>query len=247
MNFMKFSKLKRSFTLAEVLITLGIIGIVAAMTMPSLIQNTNDKQTVSRLKKVYSSLSQAYIMLTAEYGDPTNWGIVVANGGNADTPTEEGTKSSVNLANLFAKYMRTIKNCGAGKGCFSSGSTVDNRQDIGKIMLNDGTSLGFAGLNGECTNNRGNTKHLSSVCAWIIVDTNGNRRPNQYGVDIFEFSLTKYGIIPYGTPEDTTWSFETTCFKSGKYNGCTAWVLYNENLDYRKCSDLGWKTKTKCK
>lgn len=247
MNFIKPAKLKCGFTLAEILITSGIIGIVAAMTMPSLIQNKSDKDTVSRLKKVYSSLSQAYFMLSAKYGDPTNWGIVSANGGTPGVPTEEGKKSSVNLANLFAIYMRTVKNCGVSKGCFSPGSNVDTRQDVGKIVLNDGTALGFAGLSGECTNNRGNTKHLASVCAWIIVDTNGNRRPNQYGVDIFEFALTKYGIIPYGTPEDTACPFETTCFKSNKYNGCTAWVLYNENLDYRKCSGLGWKTKTKCK
>lgn len=238
---------KYGFTLSEVLITLGIIGIVAAVTMPSLIQNKNDKETVNRLKKVYSSLSQAYLMLNAEYGDPTNWGITHANGGTPEIPTEEGTKGSINLANLFARYMRTVKNCGADKGCFSPDSRVDNRRDVGKIMLNDGTALGFAGLSGECTFNRGNTKHLSSVCAWIIVDTNGSRRPNQYGVDIFEFSLTKYGIIPYGTPEDTAYPFETSCFKHNSSNGCTAWVLYNENLDYRKCSDLGWKTKTKCK
>ncbi len=239
---------KYGFTLSEVLITLGIIGIVAAVTMPSLIQNKNDKETVNRLKKVYSSLSQAYLMLSAEYGDPTNWGIIFANGGTPDIPTEEGTKSSVNLANLFAKHMNIIKNCGAEEGCFSPDSSVYKRRDVGKILLNDGTALGFAGLNGECTKNRGNTKHLSAVCAWIIVDTNGSRRPNQYGVDIFEFSLTKYGIIPYGTPEDTAFPFETSCFQhNNSNNGCTAWVLYNENLDYRKCSDLGWKTKTKCK
>lgn len=41
-----------AFTLAEVLITLGIIGVVAAMTMPSLIQNTKEKEAISKLKKI---------------------------------------------------------------------------------------------------------------------------------------------------------------------------------------------------
>ena len=55
-----------AFTLAEVLITLGIIGVVAAMTMPVLIQNHQEKVTVTRLKKAYSILSQAYMSSSAE-------------------------------------------------------------------------------------------------------------------------------------------------------------------------------------
>lgn len=47
-----FSLKKAAFTLAEVLITLGIIGVVAAMTMPSLIQNYQEKATVTKLKNV---------------------------------------------------------------------------------------------------------------------------------------------------------------------------------------------------
>ncbi len=49
------------FTLAEVLITLGIIGVVAALTMPSVINNYKEKETIAKLKKTYSVLSQAYI------------------------------------------------------------------------------------------------------------------------------------------------------------------------------------------
>ena len=233
------------------MITLGIIGIVASLTLPSLIQDKQDKETVSRLKKAYSSLSQAYLMLLNEYGDPTNWGIVMANtGGSNPTTTPEGTAGSIKLANMFAKYMNTIKICGSDKGCFATSSTVNSRVDFGKILLNDGTALAFAGLSGDCSTNRGNTKNLSSVCAWIVVDVNGSRRPNVYGIDIFEFSLTKYGIIPYGTPEDEATSFKGACknFRSDiNNNGCTAWVLYNENLDYLKCSDLEWGKKIKCK
>ena len=50
---------KIAFTLAEVLITLGIIGVVAAMTMPALIGNYQKKQTVSALQKAYTTLAQA--------------------------------------------------------------------------------------------------------------------------------------------------------------------------------------------
>ena len=59
------------FTLAEVLITLGIIGVVVALTLPALIANHREKETVVRLKKAYSTLSNAYTEVLNDYGDPT--------------------------------------------------------------------------------------------------------------------------------------------------------------------------------
>ncbi|MCM1339514.1 MAG: type II secretion system GspH family protein [Muribaculaceae bacterium] len=58
---------KRAFTLAETLITLGIIGIVAAMTVPVLISNTNGAKYRSQLKKTYSTLNQAGLLAQAQY------------------------------------------------------------------------------------------------------------------------------------------------------------------------------------
>lgn len=51
-----FSLKKTAFTLAEVLITLGIIGVVVAMTMPSVVNNVEGKQLQSALKKGYSEV-----------------------------------------------------------------------------------------------------------------------------------------------------------------------------------------------
>lgn len=61
------------FTLAEVLITLGIIGVVAAMTMPSLIANHNKRVVETRLKKFYSSINQAIKMAELDYGERDVW------------------------------------------------------------------------------------------------------------------------------------------------------------------------------
>ena len=66
--------MKKGFALAEVLITLGIIGIVAAMTLPALVQKNQEKVTVTKLKKVYSILSQAYQFAVNDYGTPDLWG-----------------------------------------------------------------------------------------------------------------------------------------------------------------------------
>ena len=59
--------MKKGFTLAEVLITLGIIGVVAAMTIPTLIQITNSVKFASQFKKSVSTLSQAALMAQAQY------------------------------------------------------------------------------------------------------------------------------------------------------------------------------------
>ena len=63
----------RAFTLSEVLITLGIIGVVAAMTIPTLITNYQKRQTALGVKKAYTELNQIVRMATADYGDPSGW------------------------------------------------------------------------------------------------------------------------------------------------------------------------------
>jgi len=64
--------MKNAFTLAEVLITLGIIGVVAALTIPNLIANYKEKQSIAHWKKMYSVISQAYLSTIAEGYQPCN-------------------------------------------------------------------------------------------------------------------------------------------------------------------------------
>ena len=93
-----------AFTLAEVLITLGIIGVVAAMTIPTLIANYQEKQTVSRLTKAYATISNAYQMAKVENGDFSSWGfneISDAGASNPETGNWEIGDSAVENSNLF--------------------------------------------------------------------------------------------------------------------------------------------------
>ena len=62
-----------AFTMAEVLITLGVIGIVAAMTIPNLVKKWEERAIIGKYKKMYSTLANAYNMAIVEYGDPANW------------------------------------------------------------------------------------------------------------------------------------------------------------------------------
>lgn len=66
------TKRQIGFTLAEVLITLGIIGVVAAVTIPTLISQIAEKQDIAKLKEVASILNQATIQITNDYGSLRN-------------------------------------------------------------------------------------------------------------------------------------------------------------------------------
>lgn len=73
----------KAFTLAEVLITLGIIGVVAAMTIPALIAKQQKHQTVTRLKEAYTTLFQAIKLSEIDNGSIENWDFGVTNDGAA--------------------------------------------------------------------------------------------------------------------------------------------------------------------
>ena len=90
--------------MAEVLITLGIIGIVAAMTMPTLIQKHKEQETVAKVKKFYSVISQAIMLARVEHGDVDTWDF---GGGDGSV----NTQSSSNFANYIKPHLQIIKDC----------------------------------------------------------------------------------------------------------------------------------------
>ena len=65
--------MRKGFTLAEVLITIGIIGVVAAMTLPALVGHYRKVEAASRIKKFYSAMQQAIVMSEAVNGDSKEW------------------------------------------------------------------------------------------------------------------------------------------------------------------------------
>ena len=94
-----------AFTLAEVLITLGIIGVVAAMTMPTLVQNYKNREVESKLQKIYTVMNQAIMMSELDNGPKELWD-------NTCTPNDEGTAKEdckANLEKYFLKYMKYLK------------------------------------------------------------------------------------------------------------------------------------------
>ena len=103
-----FTQAKLAFTLVEILITLGIIGVVAAMTIPNLIQNSIEKRTVSQLREVQSILSQAVRSAEEEYGDVTGWGL-----------TGNNKQSALIIAERLKPYLKLAQDCGTNDNKFN--------------------------------------------------------------------------------------------------------------------------------
>ena len=250
-----------AFTLAEVLITLGIIGVVAAMTIPTLIANYQEKQTVTALKKAFSTLSQAYKMATIENGVASGWSY-----------PDNTYDASVVLFEKLQPYMRFNKTCVKEEGCMADGYTLldgNELDDYGsdaratKAILPDGMGILFYSY-GNNYKTRSETEGFDSknwAVGTAVVDVNGLSGPNVAGRDLFTFIITDNGIVPYGYPglkykaededgneirvEDPLSNCNRTkCF--GYCESCTAWVIENANLDYLHCDDLSWDGKRKC-
>ena len=196
-------KKRSGFTLAEVLITLGIIGVVAAMTIPTLIQNTNSAKFSAQFKKSVSTLSQAAIMGQAQYD--TDFGLTdkACKETQSDAAKEKLSGSSSDGSNatkltFCALFNSTLQ----GKTYWGTGNTVVDPKSGGKYTwqskvtlgelgnylvysLADGSLFGFnknakaCGIDpGEVVNNAMLTSGKLKDCLGFI-DANGTATPNK--------------------------------------------------------------------
>ena len=228
-----YKRIKNGFTLAEVLITLGVIGVVAAITMPTLIQKHKEQVTINKVKKFYSTISQAYESYVDEYGYPDTM--------DTFNTQEEATTY---FATKIKSYLKILKDCGYDEGCFindnykrASGlNTVNFITDANKrymAVLNDGSAVAFfvdeTGKGGV-----------------FYYDVNGIQPPNQFGRDIFQISFdSSHKLLPGEHTEDNT-EVLTNCLDKGFT--CAHWLIANGNMDYLHCPDYLTEnpTATKC-
>lgn len=206
----KLQKLKQNiaFTLSEVLITLGIIGVIAAITIPALINSTQQREIITAWKKEYSMLSQA-----------TNQ-IIYDNGG-----TIKGVFTGVNpvlasqtVRDVYGGYLSYTKTCdyGATAGnCVAYWYALNGVQLIGTnwgnysgAILKDGSSLYFREGYSDCSGSGG-------MCTVINVDVNGFKGPNILGKDVFELYIYENSVK---IPGDGT-----TCSSYGE--DCSSYYL----------------------
>jgi len=232
---------QKAFTLAEVLITLAIIGVVAALTIPALVQNYKERANVTKVKKYYSLVNNVIRLAVAENGEVPNWGEL--------TKSEESAQM---IGNKLKKYLKVSEDCGTGT-CknykvgvvnFLNGRTDPRDMDFSKnnfykLGLIDGTELII--------------RLENDPEFGLYLDTNGNKAPNTLGRDIFNFGGVSSsgdwkGIRTGVDPSDSSRGWIGCNPRFGEGWDCTAWVLNKGNMDYLRCADeLTWNGKTSCK
>ena len=157
---------QKAFTLAEVLITLVVIGIIAAITVPMIMANHRKTETASRLKKFYSTLSNAVKLAETEMGLPlSEW------------------LSSNN--NLVLKYLNVTEvdpfddsGYNAAKYIYYDGGMGNSFAPSSAYILADGSVMGF------------------DTVDTIYFDVNGDKKPNMPGRDIFFFTYVDNKVYP---------------------------------------------------
>lgn len=203
-NNLKASLCQSAFTLAETLITLGIIGIVAALTLPNLIMQYQKDQTISQLKETYTILNNALENAKVEYGTDIN-----------DWPMKnDGT--SATASTYFAKYyllpyLKTINICGTNTSneCKHKVGYISNLTSATKNyydLSGDSAKYAFTLANGALVSIKfdGFSDTIRNCQVIVRFDINGIKPPNIIGKDAFEVELgggsdgDRNKFIPYG-------------------------------------------------
>lgn len=211
------NKIKKfAFTLAEILIVVGIIGIIAESTIPVLMTSFKKQETVSRLEKTFTLLSQAVKQSEIDNGNNAQWDWGTS-GDMASLRTSFDT--------LWAPYLRISKYCDTYQTCGYNSQyfTYLNNTQAGRIasnntrttvMLQDGTL--FMVYNGGA----------SSLL--LLADINGYKPPNTVGKDVFYFVLDQNkGLVPYGynLSQNTRDTNGTGCTTSGTGGYCAMEIM----------------------
>lgn len=178
---------KNGFTLAEVLITLGIIGVVAAITIPTLMTNYKAHKLRTRYLKAYSIAQQAFRLMEGD-----------------DVSTDPSTYRVLGDGKFYKTYMKYFQapfDCGYWSGginvsnlCYNPTiskkyKSLDGKSEVRGSYLDDGSFTLQDGTLFMLENQAGVSR------LWVSVDINGyNNPPNRWGYDLFTFDFQE-GVL----------------------------------------------------
>ena len=243
----------KGFTLAEVLITLTIIGVIAAITIPNLMQSWRKHERITQIKTAYSIIQNAVRMSVAENGSPNGWTY-----GTAENAGQNGSEIFAPRYILpYLKYQYICGIYGTDKRCFDNngwkdlnGNVLDSASggygptSFYQVKLQNGMDLGiwaqtpnYAAVNGN------GGYHLTLY----VFDVNGSKGPNQAGNDVFGFAMDdRDGIVRTFNPADVNGvhvmgtsndihtllnsSYKFACSKNSQFSGgigCTRVIELN--------------------
>lgn len=216
---MKKVKSRKAFTLAEVLITLGVIGIVAAMTLPAVVGKYQKKATVTKLQKTISILNQAYRLSISEVGYHDN-----AFELGIDEYFTKYWKPYIKVSKECSRNDNVYKECGYTKMApflWANKSNSDRNLSQGGgdrtvFYTNDGILyILHSGLHGNLV-----------ASNEIIIDINGGQGPNRWGRDVFTLQRTRDLIVPLGYDKNDE-EVNNNCSSNGHGEFCLEKIRRN--------------------
>ena len=177
---------KAAFTLAEVLITLGVIGIVAAMTLPMLVAKYQKLVATTQLKRIYSILTNAELMAIKDFGDRKYWDYPISS----RDPETGGVARPITDPEFFKKYYEPyIRTSGVRqKDYFLDGYKVYNYngQDAGYTNNSIVRGAIFRLADNTCISVWSNNQFVV-----FTADLNCEKRPNIIGHDVFDIATVR--------------------------------------------------------
>jgi len=205
---------KVAFTLAEVLITLAIIGVVAAITIPSIVANHQKRALETQFAKAYRTLFQAMNLAVAEHGDMGSW--------DWADKTFSAEEQENFVKKYFVPYLNVVKFCPSVKPeagmCFPEERIMNldgtNHGSVGikshkqvQLLLGDGMNMTFY-FPANCFSNK-------NACLSLCTDSNGFKKPNVFGYDYhcYLYFPQTGEILPRSVNKAGTYSKETGKFE----------------------------------
>lgn len=234
---------KKAFTLAEVLITVGIIGVIAAFTLSVLIQNYQKKSALTQLKKMYSITNQVIQRAENESGTKLSDWPEWDQGSEAVLKTYflpylDGAKI-YNSGGDFRKAMCLEKEEAFAQYTWLTGVRVSSplHAMLSSIRLKDGSCIGFSSRHKD-----------SGSYLYLYLDVNGGKnKPNVIGKDLFVFEINTNNknnkIVPYGYnwkyENLTSESIDNACNKKARAGGrtCSAKIIAD---NWQMLKDYPW-------
>lgn len=209
-------KNKRGFTLAEVLITIGILGVIAAVTLPALRANIDRNTWASGLQTNISLLNTAFNQMMAEEDvsdirDTNLWTEYVKT---------NVTESNSNIKAEMDKYFRISK---IDKNFPAKAYTLNNStytKDSARFYLGNSASLNILFKHNADFSPCSSTKTFCHPVAEIVLDVNGDKKPNVMGNDMFLLVLGENGIV-YPVGGDDAYNYSSSLYpKWDSATGC---------------------------
>lgn len=228
-------KRKKGFTLSEVMVAMSLVGIVAALTIPTFIANGRNRANATKLSTVVSAVENAFTSMLASEGYPdiaeTAWGINPTAGNLGVYLKLSGSKAALSDYYGTSTPFLTLNQVGENPDktdlvCETkNGAYLIYQKNAISRKLADVQSIGGA---------------VADSIGRLIIDVNGKSKPNVWGRDVFYFRIGEKGLLyPAGSKNFSilekntnthTWDSaesDYACNGTTKNSGCSARLIEN--------------------